>query len=154
MRLVCAILLTAAAALVTAASPAAHGQPPPAGPPTIAVKTWSDADLDRLMKQVGATFGAVRKALEAQNADALRENAARLDDLFEEVDDFWAARNVKDALAWADDAAENAGRLEDAAEVKDFAKVTEVAKTLQGLCTSCHEKYRVKAPDGGFRIKP
>ena len=41
---------------------------------------------------------------------------------FEQVDDFWNARNVKDAADTADDAAEHADHIEDAADGKDFTK--------------------------------
>lgn len=151
MTLVRVSMLLAAAALVGAVTMTAQG--PPAAP-AMAVKTWSDADYDKLMKEVGATFGATRKALDAQNVELLKTNSDKLEELFEQVDDFWASRNVKDAVAWADDAAEHAEHIEDAADAKDFAKAGDHGKLLQAQCASCHGKYRDKDPNGGFRIKP
>lgn len=148
-------LFLAACALVSAISITAQG--PPAQPPAAAAapaKTWTDADYDKIMKDVGATFGALRKSLDGQNAETAKQQADKLEDLFEQADDFWSSRNVKDATDWADDAAEHAEHVEDAVDDKDFAKAAEHVKLLQGTCATCHTKYRDKGADGGFRIKP
>jgi hypothetical protein len=155
MSLVRSSLCLAATALVYAVTITAQGQPPqPAGTATTMAKTWTDDDLDKLMKEIGATNGALRKAIDGQNAELLKTNADKLEDLFEQVDDFWSARNVKDAADVADDAAEHAEHLEDDADAKDFAKAAEHAKLLAAACASCHGKYRDKGPDGQYRIKP
>ena len=154
MKLVSSSLFLAAIALAGAVTIAAQGAPPPAPTGTTMAKTWTDDDLDKLMKEIGATQGAVRKAIDGQNAELLKTNADKLEELFEQVDDFWSARNVKDAADIADDAAEHADHIEDAADAKDFAKAAEHAKLLQGTCAACHTKYRDKGPDGQYRIKP
>jgi hypothetical protein len=148
-------MFVAATALAGAVAIAAQGppaQPAPAG--TTMAKTWTDEDLDKLMKEIGGTQGAMRKAIDGQNAELVKTNADKLEELFEQVDDFWSARNVKDAADIADDAAEHADHIEDAADAKDFAKAAEHAKLLQGTCAGCHSKYRDKGPDGQYRIKP
>jgi hypothetical protein len=155
MNLVRSSVILVATALVGSLSIAAQGPPPqPAATGITTSRTWTDADYDKLMKEVGATIGVLRKAIEAQNADLAKQNAEKMESLFEEVDDFWNARNVDDAQDWADDAAEHADHVEDAADDKDFVKATEHMKLLQAQCATCHAKYRDKAPDGGFRIKP
>jgi len=106
------------------------------------------------MKEVGATVLLLRKALDAQSVDQAKQHADKLEMLFEDVDDFWNSRNVDDASDWADDAAEHADHVEDAVDQKDFAKAGEHLKLLQAQCSTCHTKYRDKAPDGGYRIKP
>jgi hypothetical protein len=131
------------------------GQGAPAAPPAMAAaKTWADADLDKLMKDIGSTVGMLRKSVDGQNADMAKEQADKMNHLFEDVDDFWNARNVRDAADWADDAAEHAEHVEDAVDAKDFAKAAEHLKMLQATCATCHTKYRDKAPDGNYRIKP
>jgi hypothetical protein len=148
-------ICVAATALVCAVTITAQGPPPqPAGSGMTTAKTWTDDDLDKLMKEIGAANGALRKAIDGQNAELLKTNADKLEELFEQVDDFWGARNVKEAADVADDAAEHAEHIEDAADAKDFAKAAEYAKALAGACTSCHGKYRDKGPDGQYRIKP
>lgn len=149
MTLVRSALLLAALVLAGAAAVAAQGQ---AAPP--AAKVWSDAELDKLMKDIGATVGTLRKSVDGQNLEMAKEQAEKMESLFESVDDFFMARNVKDAAEWADDAAEHADRVEDAIDAKDFAKAAESLKMLQSTCAGCHGKYRDKGPDGTYRIKP
>jgi Sec-independent protein translocase protein TatA len=151
MTLVRAMFVLAAITFVGAVSMTAQAPPPAAAP---AAKTWSDADLDKLMKDIGATVGALRKSVDGQNAEMAKEQADKMEMLFEDVDDFWSARNVKDAADIADDAAEHADHVEDAIDAKDFAKAGEHLKMLQSTCAGCHMKYRDKGPDGAYRIKP
>src|SRR5215207_6721051 len=107
-------------------------QAPPAAPPAAApAKAWADADLDKLMKEIGATVGLLRKSIDGQNADMAKEQADKMEALFEDVDDFWSARNVKDATETADDAAEHAEHVEDAVDAKDFAS------TASSTCSAC-----------------
>ena len=153
MNCVRAAFLLAAIGLFSAVTMTA--QAPPAAPPAAApARTWTDADLDKLMKDIGGTVGVLRKSIDAQNAETAKEQAGKIEALFEEVDDFWNARNVKDATDMADDAAEHADHVEDAIDAKDFAKAAEHMKLLQSACAGCHTKYRDKAADGGYRIKP
>lgn len=143
------------AVLIAAVAIAAQGPPPtPAATGLTTARTWTDADYDKIMKEVGATVGLLRKSIDGQNAELAKQQADKLELLFEEADDFWNARNVRDAADWADDAAEHADHIEDAADDKDFTKAAEHMKLLQGTCATCHGKYRDKAPDGSFRIKP
>ena len=156
MNLARSLMLLAAAGLTGAVTITAQGgqAPTPAPTGTTMAKTWTDDDLDKLMKEIGATVGVMRKAIDGQNAELVKTNADKMEDLFAQVDDFWNARNVKDAADLADDAAEHADHVEDAADAKDFTKALEHAKLLQGTCASCHTKYRDKGPDGTYRIKP
>lgn len=148
-------LLLAATTLVGAATIAAQGPPPQPAPSGLTTaRTWTDADYDKIMKEVGATVALLRKSMEGQNAEMAKQQADKLEMLFEDADDFWNARNVDEAQDLADDAAEHADHIEDAADEKDFAKAAEHMKLLTGTCAACHGKYRDKAPDGSYRIKP
>jgi len=148
-------LLLGVAVLVGAVSLAGQDPPPKPAPSGMTTsRTWTDADLDKIMKEVGTTVASLRKSMDAQNAETAKQQADRLELLFEEVDDFWNARNVRDAAEMADDAAEHAEHVEDAVDEKDFAKAAEALKSLQSMCASCHGKYRDKSPDGSYRIKP
>ena len=134
---------------------AAQGPPPtPAAAGITTARTWTDADYDKIMKEVSATVGLLRKSIDGQNVELAKQQADKLELLFEEADDFWNSRNVRDAADWADDAAEHADHIEDAADEKDFTKAAEHMKLLQGTCSTCHGKYRDKSPDGAYRIKP
>lgn len=144
MTLVRRLLMFAAAVLLgTVTMTAQAGQ-----------KTWSDEDLDKMMKEVGASVGAMRKALDGQNAELAKTNAAKMGTLFADVQAFWKSRNVTDAASTAGDAVKHAKAVEAAIDGKDFTKAAEHAKMLQGTCASCHKQYRDKGPDGNYRIKP
>ena len=143
MKLVRTLMMFAAAALLGTVTMTAQGQ-----------KKWADEDLDKMMKEIGASVGATRKAIEGQNAEIAKTNAAKMGTLFADVQAFWKSRNVQDAADTAGEAMKHAKAVEAAADAKDFTKATESAKMLQGQCASCHMKYRDKGPDGNYRIKP
>jgi hypothetical protein len=155
MNLVRSSLLLTAVLLLAVVTITAQGPPPQPAPVGITTaRTWTDTDYDKIMKEVGATVALLRKSIEGQNAEMAKQQADKLEMLFEEADDFWNSRNVRDAAEWADDAAEHADHIEDATDEKDFTKAAEHMKLMQSMCATCHGKYRDKAPDGNYRIKP
>jgi hypothetical protein len=117
-------------------------------------KKWVDDDLDKMMKEIGGAIGVTRKAIDGQNAELAKTNAAKMGTLFVDVQAFWKSRNVTDAADTAGEAMKHAKAVEAAVDAKDFTKAAESAKALQGQCASCHMKYRDKGPDGNYRIKP
>lgn len=144
MKLVRTIMMFAAAVMMTAVTITAQG----------GQKQWTDEDLDKLMKEIGGAVGATRKAIDGQNAEIAKTNAAKMATAFGDVQAFWKARNVQDAADTAGEAVKHAKAVEGAVDAKDFTKAAEHAKLLQGTCASCHMKYRDKGPDGNYRIKP
>jgi Sec-independent protein translocase protein TatA len=144
MKLVRTLLMFSAALLISTISITAQG----------GQKTWTDEDLDKLMKEIGGAVGATRKAIDGQNAELAKTNAAKMATLFTDVQAFWKARKVTDAADIAGEAMKHAKAVEGAVDAKDFTKAAEHAKMLQGTCASCHGKYRDKGPDGNYRIKP
>ena len=143
MTLVRSTMLFAAVMLVGAVTIAAQGQ-----------KQWTDEDYDKVMKEVGSTVGALRKAIDGQNAELAKTNATKMVALFTDAHAFWTARNVKEAATIANSAMTHAKAVEGAVDAKDFTKAAESTKTMQGTCAECHKQYRDKAPDGTWRIKP
>src|SRR5215475_6134393 len=51
-----------------------------------------------LMKDVAATYASVKKNLDANAAPTVAADAAKLQTLFKETEDFWAQFKTKDAL--------------------------------------------------------
>lgn len=117
-------------------------------------KKWADEDLDKMMKEIGGSVGAMRKALDGQNAELAKTNAAKVSTLFADVQAFWQSRNVTEAATTSGDAVKHAKAVEGAIDAKDFTKAAEHAKMLQSTCAGCHKQYRDKGPDGNYRIKP
>jgi hypothetical protein len=144
MKLVRTLMMLAVAVLFGAVTMTAQG----------GQKKWADEDLDKMMKEIGGAVGATRKAIEGQNAELAKTNAAKMSTLFADVQAFWKSRNVADAADTAGEAIKHAKAVEGAVDAKDFTKAAENAKMLQGTCASCHMKYRDKGPDGNYRIKP
>ena len=144
MKLVRTVMMFAAAVLLGTVTMTAQG----------GQKTWADEDLDKLMKEIGGAVGATRKAIDGQNAELAKTNAAKMSTAFTDVQAFWKSRNVHDAADTAGEALKHAKAVEGAVDAKDFTKAAEHAKMLQGTCGSCHMKYRDKGPDGSYRIKP
>lgn len=155
MTFVRSILIAAAGALVAALGISA--QQPPAPTPSSAsmttTRTWADDDLDKIMKQIGAARGVLQKAVDGKNTAEAEATAARLQVLFNEVEQFFDARKMGEPEDWADDAADHAEHVEDSVEAQDFARAAEHLKLLASSCQTCHTKYRDKSPDGGFVMK-
>jgi hypothetical protein len=152
MRLVHSTLIIGAGVLVAAISITAQGPPAPSPSAMSTSRTWSDEDLDRIMKQVGPARAVLQKAVDSKSADA-EGAAARLELLFEEAEEFFDNKKWGEPEDWAGDAADHAEHVEDAVEAQDFAKAAEHMKLLFATCNTCHTKYREKAPDGSFTIK-
>ena len=134
MKLVRSMMLFAAAVLVGAVTLTAQG----------GQKQWTDEAYDKVMKEVGATAGAMRKAVEGQNAELAKTNATKMVSLFTDVNAFWTSRNVKEAATIANSALTHAKAVESAVDAKDFTKAAESAKTMQGACAECHKTYATR----------
>ena len=101
------------------------------------------------MKGVGAANGAMRKA--ASPAEAATE-AAKLVALFKDAQQFWTARNNKEAADWSAAAMTHAAAAETAGKAGNAEGVAAAAKELGGTCMTCHTKYREKT-EAGMVIK-
>jgi len=115
----------------------------------LSAQSKTDEDYDKLMKGVGAANGALRKA--ASPADAATE-ATKLVALFKDAQQFWTARNNKDAADIAASAAGHAAEIEKEGKAGNAEGVAAHAKELGGTCQACHTKYREKT-ESGFVIK-
>jgi hypothetical protein len=113
----------------------------------------SEEDYDKAMKAVGATFGSMRKNLEAKAADALAADAKKMVDLQKGNVAFWTGRKAQDATEWAQAALNHAQAVDKAVMAKNMDAAAEGIKMLGGTCAQCHNKYRDKAPDGTYILK-
>lgn len=113
----------------------------------------NEEDFDKLMKEVGATAGSLRKNMEGPAADAVAADARKMVELQKNNAAFWTARQTEDAAEWATAAMNHAAALDKAATGGDMAAAAEHLKLMMGTCGQCHTKYRDKSPDGGFVIK-
>ena len=112
-----------------------------------------DADYQKLMKTAGATSGSLRKNIDAKNADGASADAKKLQDVFEQVHDYWRKKNVDDAMKFAMEARDGFRMV---AEQVSAGKFDDGAATLQktsGNCAGCHGIHREKAGDGSWKMK-
>ena len=115
----------------------------------LSAQSKTDEDYDKLMKSVGAANGAMRKAADPKAAS---EEAAKLVALFKDAQQFWTARNNKEAADWSASAMMHAAEAEKAGAAGNAEGVAAHAKELGGTCQACHAKNREKT-ETGFAIK-
>src|SRR5262249_39623592 len=69
-----------------------------------------------------------------------------------EVESFWAAKNVDDAVAFAKTGGGAAAQMEAAARASDNAQVALARRDLTATCVGCHQKHVRRANDTSFMI--
>jgi len=149
------ILMLVPAILITAVVLSAQQGPPPrTGPSGLTTsRTWTDDDIDKIMKQVGPAAANLRKLIDAQQAPAAEAQADTLEYYFDEVEAFFDARKINEAEELAEQASDQANEVEDALEVTDFAKASGNLKLLMGTCQNCHSKFRERLADGSYQLR-
>jgi cytochrome c556 len=109
---------------------------------------------DLVMKDVGSTFESLRKGLDGGNVATAAADAARLERLFRETEDFWTPFKTRDAIDAAKGAREASGAVAGAAKSKDLPKAKTAFSGLGRFCATCHNSHREQMPDKSYRIKP
>jgi cytochrome c556 len=108
--------------------------------------------LTMWMKTAGAALGALSKAEKKTGPQAVA-GAERLGAVYENMIPFWRGRNAANAVKWSEEGKAAAVELASAANAGKEEEAAAALKTLSGTCHNCHEAYREKLPDGGYRIK-
>ena len=108
---------------------------------------------NQVMKDIQSSFGTLRKNIEANNAAATVEDAAKLEGFFAEIEAFWAPFNTQDAVGFAKRGREAAAAIGTAAKGPDIKAAQASVAIVQGTCTNCHRTHREQIADG-YRIKP
>lgn len=145
-----AVLLSSAIAVVaqqTSPSP----RPAPTGLTTS--RTWTDDDLDAIMKQLDRAATTLDKLIAANEGPAAEAHADTVEHYLDEAEQFFDARKVTEAEALARRASDHADDIEDAVEDDDFGKAADHMKLLLETCETCHSKFRERAADGSFQLK-
>src|SRR5262245_38005574 len=103
------------------------------------------------MKSTQATVGSLRKNLSEKQTEAAGKDAAKLSEIFKNVEAFYLKRKWDDAVGWAKQAQTAAS---DIAKAGDNAEAAAPGmKNLMGACNACHTAHREKLPEGGYKIK-
>jgi cytochrome c556 len=109
---------------------------------------------DLVMKDVGSTFDSLRKNLDGGNAATAAADAAKLERLFRDIEDFWTPFKTRDAIDAAKGAREASAAVAAAANGKDLPKARTAVSGLGRFCAACHNSHREQMPDKSYRIKP
>src|SRR5262245_56216462 len=109
---------------------------------------------NELMKDVAATYASVKKNLDANAAPAAAADAAKLQTLFKDTEDFWAQFKTKDALDAAKGAQDGAAAIAAAAKANNIQKALASYKGVGKFCNACHTSHREQMPDKSYKIKP
>ena len=121
----------------------------------LAVNAWSEARRhDVIMKDVNATYEKLKKSLDAQNDKQAFEDASKLQQLFKEVEQFWAPFETKDALDAARGAQNAFDALSRSIKVNNFQQALTTYNSTAQYCRNCHSVHRIQAADKSYRIKP
>jgi hypothetical protein len=108
---------------------------------------------DQIMKDVGATFEKLKASLDARNADALQD-AAKLQGLFKETEQFWAPFNTKGATDAAKGAQTALEAMSGSIKANNFQQALTTYTRVGQYCAACHSAHRVQTADQSYRIKP
>ena len=119
----------------------------------VAVWAQSDADYQSLMKSNGAAAASLGKNLTAKAGDAAAMDAKTLQDNMTKVAAYWQAKNVSDAVKFAQDAKAGFAQVAALAAAGKFDDATAAMKMAQTSCGGCHMAHRERAADGTFSMK-
>lgn len=115
----------------------------------LSAQAKTEEDYDKLMKAVGAANGTIAKATDGATVAA---EAKKLQALFKDAQQFWAARKDKEAADWAASAMTHAAEIEEAATANNMEGVAAHRKEMGGMCATCHKARRDKT-ETGFAIR-
>jgi hypothetical protein len=85
--------------------------------------------------------------------EPVAKDAAVLKAAFAVALDYWLTIPADDAVGMARNAMNDAAELEEAANAKAYDRAVAAEGAILQSCEPCHERHRVKHPDGSFAIK-
>ena len=109
---------------------------------------------NELMKDIAATYAAVKKDLDSNVGTAVVNDAAKLQSLFKDTEDFWSPFKTKDALDAAKGAQDAAAAIGAAAKANNLQKAQASYNAVGKYCNGCHTAHREQMPDKSYKIKP
>ena len=138
-------VVVATAVVTTALNDIAKFIPPPMTP--------EEEVLDKAMKAVGGANGALRKGVDAANAELVKTNTEILAKAFAETEAFWKGRNNAEAVKIAQTARGAVDAIAKAAAMGNWNEAKTQNTTLGQQCASCHKTFRERLEDGSFAVR-
>jgi len=109
---------------------------------------------DQVMKDVAPTYANLKKNLDSNAFAVAVEDAAKLESLFKETENFWTPFKTKDALDFAKNVQLAARNVNAAAKEMNGQKAQAAYAGIGKSCKGCHDSHRESMPDKSFKIKP
>ena len=106
----------------------------------------------KVMRQVGPAFAALRPAVDGSNAETAGKNAVVLQKAFTDTEAFWKPKKAEPTL-WAQNARKEVEAVQAAIAAGKWDEAKAHAATVGQACAQCHGAYRERFDDGSFRIK-
>ena len=129
----------------------------PAAAPAVAAQgakaPMSDADYAKAMKDINPTFMSLQRANASMDHGQGIKDAEKLSALFKDVQAYWEAKKVNDAVAFAKDAVAAADATVKASEVMDMTALTSSQQKLTASCAGCHMAHRTRNADNTYSMK-
>ena len=108
---------------------------------------------NQVMKDIGPTFASLKKNLDSNSADAVLQDAGKLEELFKETEAFWTKFNTKDAVDHAKNAQKAFAEISAKTKSNDMKAAQKAYGTIGSICGDCHFSHR-EDTGKGFVIKP
>jgi len=110
-----------------------------------------EAEYRDEMREIDHAFSVLSENQPIQKGPEVEREAARLAELFEDVEDFWKARGEEEAANYARMAKDGATRAGKAARDSDEPSYEAAVRIIASSCEGCHkeplEKYRFPLPE-------
>jgi cytochrome c556 len=113
----------------------------------------ADISMTAAMKTISPAFTALRAAAQTSKADAVAENAAKLEDALKQAETIWAGLGETRGVQWAHEARDSTASIQRAAAAGTWDAVNTSAGALNQTCQTCHAAYRERQDDGTYRMK-
>ena len=97
------------------------------------------AQYQTWMKAGAGANGALRAAVTAKDAAAIKENSAKAAEAFDSIAKYWAGKDKADAVKFSEDARDAAKAV---GAATDEAGQKAALGKLAGTCRGCHTPYR------------
>lgn len=117
---------------------------------TMPFPAQDEAELEKLMKQVGDASGRIRKSTDLNET---AKDAELISKLLKESSSFWMKHSKDDATKWSTEGSSGAKDLAAAAASGNKEAVAVASKSMGAACQACHKVYRERLPDGTYKLK-
>ena len=114
----------------------------------------TEADYAAAMEEMNYLRGDAEGHIESKYWGDVRNDMVALRSLLEQVQKFWMAREIDSAVDFTEQALAASAALMSASDAEDGERADQAFGDLRSTCQACHEEFRERTEDGGYRIKP